>query len=83
MADLSDLPKATVGGDSGPKLIDVLNFVNIFDFSSVTITGSNGSQDLTKDQVTDQVILGLANNSFSLIVNGDPAVKDVTAIKVK
>jgi hypothetical protein len=86
MADLNDLPKATIGNDSGPKLIDVLQLANIFDFTSVTITGSNGSKDLTKDQVTDQVILGLANNSASLIIGGassDQEIKDVNTLKVK
>ena len=86
MADLNDLPKATVGSESGPKLIDVLQFAGVFDFSTVTITGSNGSKDLPADQVNDQVILGLANNTVTLVVNGaasDQAIKDITSIKVK
>lgn len=85
MADLNDLPKVTVGSDSGPKLIDVLQFASIFDFSTVTITGSNGSKDLTTAQVNDQVILSLANNSVTLVIDGaasDQAIKNITTIKV-
>ncbi len=85
LAALNELPQATVGSDSGPKLVDVLQFANIFDFSTVTVTGSSGSKDLTKDQVTDQVILSLANNSVSLVIGGANvlAVQGVTSIKVK
>lgn len=85
MADLNDLPKATVGNESGPKLNDVLQFAGIFDFSTVTVTGSNGSKDLPKDQVNDQVILSLANNTVSLVIGtaSDATIKDVTLIKVK
>ncbi len=85
LADLNDLPKATVGSESGPKLTDVLQFANIFDFATVTVTGSSGAKDLTKADVTDQVILALANNSVSLVIGGqnDPAVQGVTTIVVK
>ncbi len=85
-SDLNDLPKTTVSNVSGPKLTDVLQLANIFDFSSVTITGSNGSKDLTKDQVTDQVILGSVNGSVTLVVNGTPQdqwIKDVNLITAK
>ncbi len=84
--DLNDLPQAKVSNESGPKLIDVLQLANIFDFTSVTITGSNGSKDLTKAQVTDQVILGLANGTVTLVMNGTPQdqwIKDVNLITVK
>ncbi len=85
-SDLNDLPKTTVSNVSGPKLTDVLQLAKIFDFSSVTITGSNGSKDLTKDQVTDQVILGSVNGSVTLVVNGTPQdqwIKDVNLITAK
>jgi hypothetical protein len=85
LADLNDLPKAKVGNESGPKLTDVLQFANIFDFSSVTITGSSGSKDLTQAEVTDQVILAVANNSVALVIGGsnDQAVQGVTTVIVK
>ncbi len=86
VADLNDLPTATMGSESGPKLMDVLQFSNIFDFSSVTVTGSNGSKTLTKDQVTDQVILSQANGSVTLVINGTPQdqwIKDVNLITAK
>ncbi len=85
-ADLNDLPKATVGSESGPKLIDVLQFAGNFDFSTITVTGSNGTKDLTKDQVNDQVILSLGNGTVSLVIGGAPSdqlIKDITLINVK
>jgi hypothetical protein len=85
LADLNDLPKITVGNESGPKLADVLQFANIFDFTSVTVAGTSGSKDLAKDQVTNQVILTVANNSIALVVGGanGSAVQGVTKITVK
>ena len=85
LADLNALPKSSVGSESGPKVSDVIKLGGISDFATLAFTGSNGSITLTKDKVTDQVILSLANNTITLVLNGTPQeqwIKDVSGITV-
>ena len=86
VSDLNQLAKGVVGVESGPTLGDVLLLAGIKDFTSITVTGSNGSLDLAKDIVTDQVIISLDNNTFTLVVGGTPKeqwIKDLSTIAVK
>jgi hypothetical protein len=86
LADLNALAKSSVDSESGPKVSDVIKLGGITDFASLEFTGSNGSVTLTKDKITDQVILSLANNTITLVLGGTPKeqwIKDVSGIKAK
>ena len=86
IADLGQLAKGVVGVESGPTVGDVLLLAGIKDFSSITVTGSNGSLELAKAKVTDQVVISLDNNTFTLVVGGTPKeqwIKDLSTIAVK
>jgi hypothetical protein len=86
VADLAQLTQAVVETRSGPMLGDVLQLAGIKDFAAITVTGSNGSLELTKANVTDQVIIVLDNNTFTLVVAGTPQeqwIKEISTIVVK
>lgn len=67
VSDLKAMTQAQVssGGQtqSGPRLLDVLQKAGITSFQSVTFSGSGKTLTLTKEQVTNDTILTLANDN--------------------
>jgi hypothetical protein len=73
--------------EEGPKLMDILAAAGVTDFTAVTLTGSNGSITLPREQVDDQTILDFTNRGTvklaSTYVPKDDWIKDITRIEVK
>ena len=90
MADLQKLSSVKLdveGGAEGPLLSDVLNAAGVADYTSVILTGKdNKFTILSKEQVTDKVVLSYSGDSSVRLVgsNIDSSqwVDNVTWIKV-
>jgi hypothetical protein len=89
VANLQTLPhvSASIGGatESGPKLMSVLNALGVASFTSVTVNGSSTQLTLTRDQVTDNVILALEQNGTAKLTGTDigTAIVNVNTIAIQ
>ena len=89
--DLRAMPLAQItAGDTvenGILLGALLNAQGITDFQQVTVTGSGGNLTLSKDQVTQDVILSFTQDGSVQLVDStraaDQWVKGVNKIEVK
>jgi hypothetical protein len=66
IADLKTFPlaQASVEGkvEEGPRLLDVLTFAGVTDFTEIFLTGSSKPATLTRGQVDDNTILDFTNH---------------------
>lgn len=91
IADLKTLPLAQVSVDGkaeeGPKLLSILAFAQVTDFTEVTLTGSSNPVTLTREQVDDNTTLDFTNHgTVKLATTYIPKpnwTKDVSKIEVK
>jgi hypothetical protein len=90
-ADLEDLPQFAieVGGktEEGPSLSSVIQSVGVQDYSEVTLEGLNSTLTLSREQLTDDVLLDFTNRDTMKLAAVDIPkkdwVKDITRIMVK
>lgn len=88
-----DMTEITVDGetDEGPRLLAVLEEAGVKDFESVHVAGmgvrDDGVIDLTRTDITDQVILDITRRGTVKIVSPTMAwgdrVRDVVSIEVR
>jgi hypothetical protein len=89
--DLKKLPLAQITAEGkveeGTKVLDILQAAGVTDFIKITLTGTNGSLTIDREQVTDEVILDFTNHgTVKLAAVAIPKVewiKDIFEIKVE
>lgn len=62
------------------KLSDALSLAGVTTFNKLTVTGSNGTLELTKDQATQAFLDVPANGNVRLLVQGIPQNKWLTGV---
>lgn len=90
--EIEALPKVDLTADgktqNGPRLMEVLKAAGVSDFASVTVTGAwKETLTLSKEEVTDEVILDFANRGTCKLTGSkipkDKWVRDVMTVEVK
>ena len=86
--EFNALTKVTVENQTGIKVSDAVALLGeVLSYQKVTIVSPDSQKALTKDQVTDDVILAISSsNSIMLVTKGVPQeqwLKNVTLIKIE